>query len=137
MIIFRKILAVLGGVFFGVIAITLMEKLGQNLYPRPMGMKDNDMEALKQYVATAPFMALFFVILGYAAGAFVAGFIATKIAGDNKKTYAVICGVIFLLQGIYMMAVLPTPIWFWVLGITVWGLVLVGHKLALNKRIAV
>jgi hypothetical protein len=95
------------------------------------------MEALKEYVATAPFMALFFVILGYALGAFVTGFIATKIAGDNKKTYAVICGVIFLIQGIYMMAVLLTPAWFWVLGIAVWGLVLAGYKLALNKKTAV
>jgi len=130
----RKILAVLGGLFSGVIMITIVEKLGHYLFPRPSGINDNEMEALKQYVETAPVMALLFVILGYALGALIAGFVATKIAGDHKKTYAVICGVIFLLQGIYMMYILPTPIWFWVLGIAVWGLVLVGFKLALNKK---
>ena len=132
---FRRILAVLGGLFFGVVTITIVEKLGHYLFPRPAGMKENDLEALKQYVETAPLMALLFVILGYALGALIAGFSATKIAGDGRKTYAVICGVIFLLQSIYMMYILPTPIWFWVLGIAVWGLVLVGYKLALNKKI--
>lgn len=130
----KRILAVLGGLFFGVITITIVEKLGNYLFPRPAGIKDNDMEALKQYVETAPLMALLFVILGYALGAFVAGFSSTKIAGDGKKTYAMICGIIFLLQGIYMMYILPTPIWFWILGIAVWGLVLAGYKLALNKK---
>lgn len=130
----KRILAVLGGLFFGVITITIVEKLGNYLFPRTAGIKDNDMEALKQYVETAPLMALLFVILGYALGAFVAGFSSTKIAGDGKKTYAMICGIIFLLQGIYMMYILPTPIWFWILGIAVWGLVLAGYKLALNKK---
>lgn len=131
---FKRILAVVGGLFFGALTITIVEKLGHYLFPRPVGIKDNDMEALKHYVETAPLMALLFVILGYALGAFVAGFFSTKIAGDGKKTYAIICGIIFLLQGIYMMYILPTPIWFWILGIAVWGFVLAGYKLALNKK---
>lgn len=130
----RKILAVPAGLFFGVLCISAIEKLGHYLFPRPEGMKADDMEALKQYVETAPLMALMFVIIGYAVGAFIAGFSSTKIARDGKKIYAVICGAIFLLQGIYMMYILPTPIWFWILGIAVWGLVLVGYKLALNKK---
>jgi hypothetical protein len=32
------------------------------------------------------------------------------------------------------MVMLPTPFWFWVLGIAVWGLVLAGYKLALNNK---
>lgn len=124
----------MGGIFFGGISIYLVQLLGHKLYPLPEGMKPNDMEAMKNYVATAPFMALFFVILSYAFGALVSGFISTKIAGNNSKTFAIICGIFFLLQSIYMMYSLPTPVWFWILGILVWLLVLVGWKLAMKKN---
>ena len=129
----KKILAVPAGLFAGGIGIFLIQTLDHKLYPLPEGMNPNDMEAMKAYVASAPFMALFFVILSYAVGALVSGYISTLVAGDNKKIYAVICGVIFLLQSIYMMSSLPTPIWFWILGILVWALVLLGYRLGAKK----
>jgi hypothetical protein len=129
----RRILAVVGGLIAGSVFIGIIEKLGHYLYPLPAGMKTDDMDAFKEYIATAPFMALFFVIIAYAFGALVSGFVSTKIGNDGKNRYAVICGVIFLLMTIYYMVMLPTPTWFWVLGIAVWGLVLLGYKLALNK----
>ncbi|ALR30718.1 hypothetical protein ATE47_09340 [Chryseobacterium sp. IHB B 17019] len=129
----RRISAVVGGLVAGSICVGAVEWLGHKLYPLPAGIKPDDVEAFKEYVATAPFMALLFVILAYAVGALVAGFISTKIANDGKSRSAVICGALFLAATIYNMVVLPTPIWFWVLGIAVWGLVWVGYKLALNK----
>lgn len=79
-------------------------------------------------------MGKFIVILGYALGALLAGFISTKVANNGKPTSAIICGVIFTFFTIYNMVMLPTPFWFWVLGIAVWGLVLAGYKLALNNK---
>ncbi|RNA62066.1 hypothetical protein D1631_09035 [Chryseobacterium nematophagum] len=128
----RKILAVVGGIMAASVCIWMMESIGHALYPLSKDTA-NDVDAFKKYVETLPFMALLLVILGYALGAFVAGFISTKIAKDGKNVYAIICGIFFLLATIYNMVVLPTPIWFWMLGVAVWGLVLVGHKLALNK----
>ncbi|MCW3161683.1 hypothetical protein [Chryseobacterium oryctis] len=130
----RNILAVLGGIFSGSICVWLMESLGHYLYPLPKGMKPNDIEAFKDYIANAPFMALFFVILSYGVAAFVAGFVASKITKNGKHTAAIVCGIIFLFFTVYNMVVLPTPVWFWVLGIVVWGLVLIGSKLAINKK---
>ncbi|WP_370899264.1 hypothetical protein [Chryseobacterium gossypii] len=130
----KRIMAVAGGIIAGSVCIWIMESLGHYLYPLPEGMKPNDLEGFKEYVATAPFMALFFVILAYAVGALVSGFIATKIANNGKHAAATLCGIIFLLVTIYNMAVLPTPLWFWISGILVWGLVWVGSKLALNKK---
>ncbi|MDR6458713.1 uncharacterized protein YacL [Chryseobacterium vietnamense] len=128
----RRILAVLAGLIVGSICITVVEKIGHALYPPPAEAAAGDMEALKEYVDQAPFMALFFVIIAYALAAIVSGFTASKISNNGKSTSAVICGVIFLLMTIYMMISLPSPIWFWILGIFVWGLVFVGHQLALK-----
>ncbi|MGE8513281.1 MAG: hypothetical protein ACN6N7_11305 [Chryseobacterium culicis] len=130
----RRILAVLAGLIAGSIGITVVEKIGHALYPPPVEAVAGDMEALKVYVGQAPFMALFFIILAYALAAVISGFTATKISNNGKYTPALICGIIFLLMTVYMMVSLPTPIWFWILGILVWGLVFVGHKLALKTK---
>lgn len=130
----RKILAVFAGVIVASICIWVIETLNHMMYPYPDGMKPNDMEGFKNYVETLPFLGKFMVIVGYAVGALVSGFIATKISKDGKPTAAIICGIVFLVFTIYNMTVLPTPIWFWILGILVWILVLAGYKLALNKK---
>ncbi len=130
----RRILAVIGGIIAGSLTVAAVEMLGHYLYPLPAGMKSDDMEAMKEYISNAPFMALFFVIIAYALAALMVGFVSTKIANDGKNKYAIIGGVIFLIITIVNLAMLPTPIWFWVLGIVVWGLVLVGYQLAVNKN---
>jgi hypothetical protein len=130
----RNILAVVAGVITGSICIWLIETLNHILYPFPKGIKPNDIESFKSYVENLPFLGKFMVIIGYVVGAVVSGFVSTKIAKNGKLTSAAICGIIFMSFTIYNMTVLPTPVWFWVLGIVVWGLVFVGGKLALNKK---
>lgn len=130
----RRILAVVVGLIVGSLCITLVENIGHYLYPPPAKAGAGDMEALKVYVSEAPFMALFFIILAYALAAFLSGFTATKISNNRKNTAAILCGIIFLLMTIYMMVTLPTPIWFWIAGILVWGLVFAGHQLALKTK---
>lgn len=130
----RRILAVLAGLIAGSICITGVENIGHYLYPPPAEVGTGDMNVLKVYASEAPFMALFFIILGYALAAVASGFTASKISKYGKPAAAVICGIIFLLMTIYMMVSLPTPIWFWILGILVWGLVFVGHQLALKTK---
>lgn len=130
----RRIVAVPAGLIAGIICITIVEKIGHQLYPPPAAAGSGDMTAMKDYVAHAPFMALFFVIIAYALAAFVSGFTASKVAGNGKHTSAVVCGVIFLCITIYMMVSLPTPIWFWILGILIWALVFAGSKLALKTK---
>lgn len=130
----RKILAVVAGMIVGSVGVWIIERLGHALYPFPAGLRPDDLEGFKSYVESLPFMGKFIVILGYALGASLSGFISTKVAKDGKPTAAIICGIIFIFFTIYNMIMLPTPIWFWILGIAVWGLVLAGYKLALNKN---
>lgn len=130
----RKVLAVLAGILTGMIAISLVQMLGHYLYPEPEGLDTNDLNQLAEYVKTAPFMALFFVVLSYAFGALSSGFVSTKIANDGKQIYAIICGIVFLIISIFMMSSLPTPIWFWILGILSWLLIFVGWKLAVMGK---
>lgn len=131
----KKIAAVLAGIISAGFAVFLVQAIGQYFYPLPEGTDSADIEALKLYVQYAPFMALFFVIISYFFGALVSGFVSTKVANDGKLVYAAICAVFFLMASIYNMFMLPTPIWFWILGILVWGFVFVGYQLAKKKKI--
>jgi len=130
----RRILAVIAGIMVGSVGIWLMERLGHSLYPFPADLKPDNIEGFKAYVGNLPFMGKFIVIIGYALGALLSGFVATKVANNGKPVAAIVCGAIFLFFTVYNMMVLPTPVWFWILGIAVWGLVLVGYRLALNKN---
>lgn len=126
----RKILAVIAGLVATGAMVGLIQMLGHYLYPMPPGSDPNEIEAMKEYVENAPFMALFFVIISYAAGAVTGGFVATKIAKDSSRAPAFIIGAVFALVSVYMMLTIPSPFWSWILGIAVWGLVMVGRTLA-------
>lgn len=130
----RIIIGVVAGIVLGSVCIWAVETINHLLFPFPKDMKPTDMEAFKEYVDQLPFLGKFMVIIGYALGALVSGFVATKVAKNGKHTAAAICGFIFMIFTIYNMTVLPTPIWFWVLGIAVWVLVFVGSNMALKQQ---
>lgn len=129
----RKILAVLIGYIASMVVIFAIETLGHLLYPLPSGMDRYDPEAFRKYAETAPFMALFIVIIAYSMGAFTAGFVSTKIARDNKNIYALICGAILLICTIINMYLIPSPIWFMVMAVLASFFVLFGYRMAIKK----
>ncbi|WP_415327801.1 hypothetical protein [Chryseobacterium sp. MMS23-Vi53] len=96
----RRVLAVIAGIIVGSLGVWMMERVGHSLYPFPEGLRPDDLEGFKNYVENLPFMGKFIVIIGYALGAFLSGFVATKVANNNKPTAAIICGVFFLLATI-------------------------------------
>lgn len=134
MSILRKILAVLVAMIATGIVVGLVQQIGNKMYPLPAGTNPQNPDDIAKYVENAPFMAIFFVIISYAAGALTGGFVSTLIAPDRKKIYAIIIGIIFLITSIYMMVTIPSPIWFWICGILIWLLVLVGWKMAVSLK---
>ena len=49
--------------------------------------------------------------LAHALGTFVGALVAAIIAASRKMTFALVIGCVFLLGGIYMVTVLPAPMW--------------------------
>ena len=60
-----------------------------------------------------------FPFLAHAIGTLVGAFLAAKIAATYKRTFALIIGTFFLIGGIMMVFMLPAPLWFIVLDLTV------------------
>jgi hypothetical protein len=78
-----------------------------------------DREVIRQLMATAPVGALLVVLVGWALGTLVGGFIAARIATRAPGRHAIIFGGIIALAGIANNLMLPPPIWFWIAGLVV------------------
>ena len=63
MSILRKIFAVVIAMIVTGIVVGAVQKLGQNIYPLPVGADPENPEDIKNYIENAPFITLFFVII--------------------------------------------------------------------------
>ena len=110
--ILRNIFAVIAGVILGSVVNMSLIVAGSKVFPlseslEPMNAMNWD---LKFFI---------FPFLAHALGTLAGAFIAAKIAATYKKTFALIVGVFFLIGGIMMVFMLPAPLWFIVLDLTV------------------
>lgn len=109
----RNVLAVVLGVAVAGFVVMGVETLGHGLYPPPAGLSMDNPEAIKAYVAGAPFLALAFVLVAWAAGALVGGAVAARLAaGRRPARHGTTVGLVLLLMGAMNMWMIPHPLWF-------------------------
>ena len=110
--ILRNIFALLIGWTIGAIVNMSFIVAGSKVFPlselyEPMNAMNWD---LKFFI---------FPFLAHALGTLAGAFIAAKIASTHKKTFALIVGAFFLIGGTMMVFMLPAPLWFIFLDLTV------------------
>ena len=109
--ILKNILAVVGGWFAGSAVNMGLIKLGHSVFPI-QGVDPNDMEALAAAMPSLGPEHLVFPFLAHALGTLVGAFIAYRIAANNKMKFALGIGAFFLLGGIMVATMIPSPTWF-------------------------
>ncbi len=110
----RTVLAVPTGLIVGGIVISFVQVAAITLLPAPEGVP-TDRALIEPGDIPAANMVL--VLVAWAAGAFLGGGTAARIARQAKRRLALIVGAFFLIAGVYNMATIPSPLWFWVVGI--------------------
>jgi hypothetical protein len=128
----RNFIAIAGGVIAGAIIVALVEWVGHRMYAPPPGMDFSDPDAVRAMMKDIPRGALAMVLVAWALGAFVGGWVAAHFAKSSPVRAALIVGVVLLLLGVMTMVTLPHPLWFWVVGI-----ILVLPSAHLGGKIAV
>ncbi len=113
----RTILGMLLGVVTMMVAIYTFEFFGHILYPPPAGLDPENPEHLQRIIAAAPFGSLAMLVLGWAAGSFVGGWVAARIARHARA--ASIAVALFVIAGVAgMMVIIPDhPRWVSTLGL--------------------
>lgn len=110
----RTVLAIPAGLVVGGIVISFVQIAAIALLPLPEGVP-TDRASIQ--AGDIPAVNMAFVLIAWAAGAFAGGGTAARVARRAKRRLALIVGAFFLFAGVYNMATIPSPLWFWVVGI--------------------
>ncbi|WP_422928054.1 hypothetical protein [Singulisphaera sp. PoT] len=108
----RSIAAIALGLGAGVIAVGLIEAASVRLYPLPPGIDWEDPLAVQKALAAIPLGALLLVLLAWALGSFVAGWVSARVAKGAPRAYATGFGFLFLAFAIVNLVTIPHPVWF-------------------------
>lgn len=109
--ILRNILGVIAGLVLGSIANMAVLMVSNNIIPLPAGADNTTAEGLKATIHLFEPKHFIFPFLAHAIGTFVGAYVCARIAA-HKMVLAMFVGLFFLAGGIYMVVILPSPIWF-------------------------
>lgn len=114
--ILRNILAIIIGWFGGSLINMGLIQLGHMIKPIE-GVDLNDLDALAEVMPTLDASYLIFPFLAHALGTLVGAMIAYTIAATHKMKFALAIGVLFLIGGILVSIMIPSPTWFTIVDI--------------------
>ncbi len=117
--IIRNILAVIAGAILGGVVNMAIVNLSGSIIPPPEGTDTSTMEGLKEAMRFFEPKHFIMPFLAHAIGTFVGALIAALIAANNKMIFALLVGILFLIGGIVMVFMVPSPTWFIILDLVV------------------
>ena len=113
----RSILALIAGLFVMMVTVASVQMLGHALWPPPPGVDPSDHDAMVALIGSMPVLALGFVLLAYAAGAFLGAFTAATVSVAHKRGVAIALATVLLALVGLNFAFIPHPTWMVVLGV--------------------
>lgn len=131
----KKIIAILAGLFAGFIGISIVQYFSSQMHPMPESVDQQNMETMKDWVASLPTSALLMVLASYALGAFAAGLVAAKIDPPCWKFSGVILGLFLLVMSIMNLTMLPHPAWMWIAPLICFVFAILGAYLFRPKSV--
>ena len=107
----RSILSCLAGVITAVIIISVVERVGQSIWPVPTGVNWTDKTSAKAAMDQMPTGALAAVATGWVLGTLVGGFLAARLG--RRRWPAFVVGGLVVAASVANLLMLPHPVWFW------------------------
>lgn len=115
---FRNFIALFGGAALGAFANGAIISLQPYILPLPEGVDPNNIESLTLAMETFTWENFIMPFMAHAIGTFVGAYFAVRVARHRQLFKAMAISGIFLLGGIQMVRLLPAPLWFEVLDLT-------------------
>jgi len=118
----RSVGAVIAGLVVAMVFAVGVEGVSAILHPFPPGADPTDYETCRLHVARYPAGVLLLVSLGWGLGTLVSAWLATRLGAGRHVAHGIVIGLILLAAAVANMVMLPYPVWFWVLNLTVFPL---------------
>ncbi len=115
--IIRNVLAVIVGFMAGSAVNMGLVMASPHIIPPPAGVDVNDIESIKASIHLYEFKHFIVPFLAHALGTVVGAYVAVIISASYKLIVGLVIGVLFLLGGISVAFMLPSPTWFIVVDI--------------------
>ncbi|HNE27709.1 MAG TPA: hypothetical protein PKL15_16685 [Saprospiraceae bacterium] len=106
----RAVLAVVAGIVVASVVSVAVKIYSR--YEPPADMDFNDALQMKAWVESLPATTLYYVIAGYAFGAFVGGWLTNKLAQQTHYRPALVTGMALFFYSFVDLATIPHPEWF-------------------------
>ncbi len=110
--IIKNILAVIAGLVLGNTVNMGLIMISGSIIPLPYGADNTTMEGLAASMHLFEPKHFIFPFLAHALGTFTGAFLTFIIAANHKMRLALVIALFFLAGGIYMVFILPSPLWF-------------------------
>ena len=117
--ILRNVLAVIAGLLAGSLLNGLIINFSGSVIPLPEGSDTSTTEGMQAAILLYEPKHFLFPFLAHALGTLVGAFVAAKISPNYGFKLAMVVGLFYLAAGIYMVIILPSPLWFDILDLAV------------------
>ena len=115
----RNVLAVITGIVLGSVVNMGIINLQYSFIALPEGVDVTNTESLKSSMHLFEPRHFIFPFFAHAIGTLVGAYLSARIAASHKMNFALGIGIFFLIGGISMVFLIPSPIWFAILDLTV------------------
>lgn len=134
--ILRNILIFIAAIISGSLVNMALIQIGSVLIPAPAGADTTTTEGLKASMHLFTPINFLFPFLAHAIGTLIASYICAILATRFHFTLSMMVSSVFLIEGIMMVYVLPSPLWFTILdlGIAYIPMGILGFFLGRKKQ---
>ena len=108
----RNVLAVITGIVLGSVVNMGIIMLQNSFIALPEGVDVTNTESLQSSMHLFEPKHFIFPFLAHAIGTLVGAYLSVRIAASHKMYFALGIGIFFLIGGISMVFMMPAPIWF-------------------------
>ena len=108
----RNVLAVITGIVLGSVVNMEIINLQYSFISLPEGVDFTNTESLQSSMHLFEPKHFIFPFLAHAIGTLVGAHLSARIAASHKMNFALGIGIFFLIGGISMVFLIPSPIWF-------------------------
>ena len=114
----RNVLAVITGIILGSVVNMGIIMLQGSFIALPEGVDVTNTESLQSSMHLFEPKHFIFPILAHAIGTLVGAYLSARIAASHKMKFALGMGIFFLIGGISMVFMIPSPSWFVILDLS-------------------
>ncbi len=134
--ILKNLLVAIVALFIGAMANGLLVQLGGSVFPPPPGYDFTTEEGLAAGMAVMEPKHFVFPFLAHALGTLISALIIARFAASRQLQWALNISALFFMGGVYMVTVLPSPMWFNImdLGLAYFPMAFLGYRFGRKKR---